>query len=246
MRQALFIRSQDRTVGSSTNFLLQLPKTYNNVRSYEVASAEIPFSWNNMAAPYLAGVSVTYAGTTLALTLPAGQYALSDLQSQLLTALQALFSAAGFTAVNFTARTGQLSVTYTGGGTLSVANNASGALGQILGTNATTTTSSSGVLTFPGYCQLFPTSTLLLNIQNLPPAVLCTNGLACSARMQVGVAPSGVQLINNSTNSINFFQFPSPIPTLNQLTVLLQAADGSQLNLNGCEWSFCLLLEYDA
>ena len=56
----LFVRSNDRSLGSSSAFKVALPQTFLSITSISLVSAELPYSCYNVDSPYCLGVSVAY------------------------------------------------------------------------------------------------------------------------------------------------------------------------------------------
>lgn len=240
----LFLRSNDRTIGSSSAFTVKLPTTYKNVAAISLVSAEIPFSFYNVASNYTSGVQFSYSGSFYNMVLTAGQYTITDFQAALLAGLQSHFPTASVTSVDYNKVTAKLSISLSGGSTLSVGATSSGQLGQLMGCDPTgaLTSSVSGLLSFPSVAQLFPYSSILMCVDNLPANVLSTSSLHCFARVQVNCAPGGIILIANGTNVVNSVAYASPILSLDSLAVNLKNNDGSALNLNGVDWTCTLMI----
>ena len=240
----LFIRSSDRTIGSAGAFTVPLPTTYHNVSGISLVSAEIPFSFYNVAGAYTTGVQFVYAGSTYNMSIPGGQYTITDFQAAMLSALKAAFPTAGFTAVNYSTVSAVLSITYTGGGTFSAGATTAGGLGKLMGCDPTyaVTTAVSGTLTFPSVAQLFPFSSLLMCVDNLPANVLSTSTIHAFARIQVNAPPGGVIMVCNGTNVVNSVAYASPIASIGSLAITLKNNDGSLLNLNSVDWTCTLMI----
>ena len=244
MPHYLFVRSQDRSMGSSSAFTVQLPQTYRSITSISLISAELPFSFYNIDTPYLTGARFVHDGTSYDMTLNAGFYQIADLQAAVLSALQAAFPSAGVTAVTYEVTTGLISIIYTSGLAFSVVQTTSGQLGRIIGTDpmGTTRMALGGVLTFPKISQLFPVSNVIMRVAELPSLMASTNNQPGFARLQLAAAPQSLVLINNSTGTVNNNVYNTPIASLSSLTVTLFTADGQPLDLHGVEWSFTLLI----
>ena len=244
MPHYLFVRSQDRSLGSSTAFTVPLPQTYRSIQSISLVSAELPFSFYNVDSPYLSGVRFVHNGTSFDMSLTAGFYQIADLQAAMLASLQAAFPSAGVTAVLYGTTTGLISITYTSGLSFSVVQTSGGSLGRIVGTDpmGTTRTALGGILTFPKISQLFPVSNVIMRIAELPSLMASTNGQQGFARLQLAATPQSVVLINNSTGTVNTNIYNTPIASLSSLTVTLYTADGQPLDLHGVDWSFTLLI----
>lgn len=244
----LFVRSADRSLGSSSAFSVALNTPYRNVKAISLVSAELPFSMFNVDNVYLQGVQFTHNGSTFNLVLSAGYYLVSDLCAAMLSALQAAFPSAGFTSVTYSSTSGKISIAYTSGLVLSVVSTTAGSLGRIVGTDplGASTVASGGVLVMPYVVQLFSLSTLLMKIVELPAQCVTTNNMTCFARLQLAATPGGFVMLNNASGTVNTSQFPSPVATLSTLTVSLFTPDGQPANLHGCEWSFTLLIQASA
>ena len=155
------------------------------------------------------------------MVLTAGQYNISDFQAAMLTGLKAHFPAASFTSVDYDTISAKLSIKYTGGGAFSVGSTAIGKLGQLMGCDPTgaVTTAANGTLTFPAVAGLFPYSSILMCIDNLPANVLSTSSLHCFARIQVNAPPSGMIMVCNGTNVQNrrvWLRRPRAVPRRRQ------------------------------
>ena len=241
----VFVRSQDRSVGSSSAFSVTLPNPFRNVKAISLISAELPFGNFNIDVPYCQGVRFTYNGTPYDVSVSPGFYGVTDLQGLLLSNLQSAFPTAGISSVLFSAVTGRLSIVYSGGLTFTVASTSLGNLGRIVGTDplGTTSIASGGVLSLPFLVNLFPVSTILMKIAEVPAMCVSTNNQACFARLQMATTPGGVVMLNNASGTVNTFAFASQIATLSSLTVSLWSPDNQAINLHGCEFSFTLMIQ---
>ena len=233
----LFLRSVDRSLGSSSAFTVKLPQPYRSITSVTLVSVEMPMSHYNVADQNLLGVRFTHNGTTYDAQLDAAFYQIADLQSALLLKLNANLPAAGVTAVTYTQSTGRLAIAYTSGLAFSAVN--TGNLGRILGTqpNGTATMAAGGLLAFPGVCQLFPTSTVLMRVAELPTQCIASNGQAAFARLQLSATPGSVLLLNAAGSTYNTAVYATPVSNLSSMMVSLWTVDGQPLNLNGCDWT---------
>ena len=128
------VRSMDRTnqLASTNSFSVNLPKTYQSVYSVQLLSATIPYSFYNIPPTWQTGVTF---GASNAGGVASFNFALSnqntqitDVQSQLLTALQTNLPGSGVTAVNYSTSTGQLSVSFTNGYLATLPNTSGGLL----------------------------------------------------------------------------------------------------------------------
>ena len=241
----LFIRSNDRYIGTAGGpFTVKLPATYHNVSSLSLVSAEIPFSFGNVADNYTSGVVFTYNGVAYNLSIASGQYTISDIQTLLLATLQAAFPLAGVKAVDYSTVSECLSISFTGTYAFTAAATSAGLLGKLLGTDPSgaVTTAANNVLTFPNISQLFPYSSLLMCVDNLPANVLSTGTLHCFARIQVNAPPNGIIMVCAGTNVVNDITYASPIPSLDSLTISLKNNDGTPIDMRGADWTCTLMV----
>ena len=240
----LFLRSADRSLGSSGAFSVKLPQAYRSITAISLVSLEMPFSFYNLTDINLLGVRFTHAGATYDCVLDAAFYQIDDLRAALLLKLNTYLPAAGVTAVAYSQATGKLSITYTSGLALSLQNTAGGNLGRILGTqpNGTSTIASGGVLSLPGVCQLFPVATVFMRIAELPTQCIATNGQSAFARLQLSATPGSVLLLNNASGTVNTAVYATPVSSLSSLTVSLWTVDGQPLDLHGCDWTATLMI----
>lgn len=241
----LFVRSQDRTLGTSSAFSLTLPTPFRNVKAISLVSVELPFGCYNIEAPYTQGVRFSHNSSLYDLTLTAGFYQVTDLQSMILSQLQAAYPTAGISSVLFSQITGKLSIVYSSGLAFAAASTSSGSLGRVVGTDplGTTTIATGGVLAMPFLVNMFPMSTILMKIAELPAICVSTNNQQCFARLQMSSTPASVLLLNNASGTQNTNVYATPISTLSSLTVSLFSSDNQAISLHGCEYSFTLMVQ---
>ena len=235
----LFVRSADRTLGTSSAFRVQLPVAYRTVTSISLVSAELPYSMYNVVAPYLRGVMFTHNGLTYVPILPVGFYTIDDLTGYLQGVLQSAFPSAGITSVGYSKTSGRLYIVYTSGLVFGVNSDETGLGTQPSGVE---TLASGGVLLFPGVATLAPISTLFMRIAELPTLMTSTNGQTAFARLQLSGAPGSIVMSNVASSVTNVNAYATPIAALSTLTVSLFTQDGVAVSLNGCEWTFTLLI----
>ena len=245
------LRSVDRTLGTPSSFSINLPKTYSNIVSMSLVSAEIPYSFPNISESYAFNVHFTQvAPTTITAdyTVPAGQYTINDIQAHLLAFLQASFPVLAISAVNYSSITGLISIIIgnnSGALAVSKGNTVTPALCAVLGVDYTTTVNSvyaNGVnaLTFTNAANLQPQSSLMLKIQNLPTNISSTTGALGLFRVQVSSPPGSIIFINNANNVSNTVNFTTPVTVLNSMIVQVANADNTQTNFRGAEWTMSL------
>ena len=240
----LFVRSNDRTLGSSSAFKVALPQSFRGISSISLVSAELPYSCYNVDAPYGLGVSVAYNSVVHALALSPGFYQIDDITAWLLGDLQSTYPAAGISAVTYSKTSGRISIVYSGSATFAIQATSLGSLGRVIGTDplGLITYGSGGVLTLPSIATLAPITTIFLRIAELPSLMTSTNGQSAFARLQLAAAPGSVVMSNVGSGVVNTNNYSTPIASLSSLTVSLYTQDGVAVNLSGCEWSFTLLI----
>ena len=240
----LFVRSNDRTLGSSSAFKVALPQSFRSISSISLVSAELPYSCYNVDAPYCLGVSVAYNSVVHALALSPGFYQIDDVLSWLLGDLQSTYTAAGVSAVTYSKQTGRISIVYSGSATFAIQATSIGSLGRVLGTDplGLITYGQGGILTLPSIATLAPINTLLMRVAELPSLMCSTNGQSAFARLQMAAAPGSVVMQNVGSGVVNTNNYSTPIASLSSLTVSLYTQDGVAVDLHGVEWSFCLLV----
>ena len=240
----LFVRSNDRTLGTSAAFKVALPQSFRNITSISLVSAELPYSCYNIDSPYCLGVSVAYNNVVNALALSPGFYQIDDVTAWLLGDLQSTYPAAGVSAVTYSKQTGRISIVYSGSATFAIQATSLGSLGRVLGTDplGLVTYGSAGLLNLPSIATLAPINTILMRIAELPSLMCSTNGQSAFARLQMAAAPGSVVMQNVGSGVVNTCNFSTPIASLSTLTVSLYSQDGVAVDLHGVEWTFCLLI----
>ena len=240
----LFVRSNDRTLGSSSAFKVSLPQSYRNVTSISLVSAELPYSCFNVDTPYCQGLSFAYGAAIHACLLPPGFYTIDDITAWLLGDLQSAYPTAGISAVTYAKTTGLLSIIYSGVSTFATQSTTTGSLGRVLGADplGLITYGQGGVLTFPSIATLAPINTIFMRVAELPSLMCSTNGQQAFARLQLAAAPGSVVMSNVGSGVVNTNNYATPIASLSALTVSLYTQDGVAVNLHGVEWSFAILI----
>ena len=241
--EVLVIKSSDRTLGSSAGlYTIQLPKTYLNVTSIALVSAEIPYSFGNIVQSLTTSLSFTQASIpqTTVYTLPVGTYTITDIQAHLKAWLLTNFATLGVTDVAFSSISGKLTILWSANTDLSVFTTVSQGLGSVLGIAKGFVTTGTNTLTFPNVANLQPMSSLLMKINNLPTNVLTTDNQCGTFRIQLSSPPSSILMINNSANINNTIVFNTPILSINTLSIQMVHSDNTQVDFRGCDYSISL------
>ena len=79
-------------------------------------------------------------------------------------------------------------------------------------------------------------------MQNIPGIISCSTGAQGIFRIQVNSPAGSILFVNNATNINNSVNFSSPIDSLTNLIVQLAHSDNTQVDLQGCEYTFSLKL----
>lgn len=137
--KTLLVDSRDRNpLQTQSSYSVTLPKTYENIYSVTLRSAEIPKSWYGFsAAAGNTSVVVTVSGTPTTITIPDGNYTATTLAAALQAALVASYGGGSFT-VAYNSTTNLITITKASGSfTLSFASQSQTKSGQIVPSTAT-------------------------------------------------------------------------------------------------------------
>ena len=240
----LFVRSNDRTLGSSSAFKVALPQSFRGISSISLVSCELSHSSYNVDAPYCLGVSVAYNSVVHALAISPGFYTIDAVTAWLLGDLQSTYPLAGVSAVTYSKQTGRISIAYSGSATFAIQATSLGSLGRVIGTDplGLITYGSGGILTLPSIATLASVNTVFMRIAELPSLMCSTNNQSSFARLQMAAAPGSVVMQNVGSGVVNTNNYQTPITSLSTLTVSLFTQDGVAVDLHGVEWTFCLLV----
>lgn len=251
VRTTIHLDSRDRnfqTHASSSEFVVSLPETLNNVRSAVLVSAEIPISYYVFSAPRgTTSLRVTLGATSRDVVIPDGNYTTSGMATALKQALETAFAGTTFTVV-FSSVTLKCTIT-ANAGVLAVDTSAATkftewGLGYYLGfRRGVVTTSGTSSVTGAYVSAMSPENYLLLHVEEL-------DGLSQSALYNVG--GSGKRAfakipLNGDSYSYNFYdktvtytERRPQLSRLDKLRVALRFHDGTLVDLNGAEWSFTI------
>ena len=250
-RTTFHLDSRDRDYDiypSSSEFVVELPETLNNVRSAVLVTAELPISYYVFsAARGNTHLRVTLGPVTQEVTIPDGNYTTTSMAAALKTALELSFPGTTF-VVGFDAATLKCVITSSAGilsiDTTAAVKRTEWGLGYYLGfARGVVTTNVTSTVTGSRVAAMNPENYLLLDIGEL-------NGLSQSALYAAG--GSGRKTfakvpLNGESYQYNFFdktvtyteQRPQ-ITRLDRLRVSVRFHDGSLVDLNGAEWSLSI------
>lgn len=247
VRTTIHVDSRDRnfvTHPSSTNFVVDLPENVRNVRSAVLVTAELPLMYHVFSASRgNTSLVASLDGTTRTVTIPDGTYTATTMAAALKQALDTAFAAIFTVTISPTS----LKCTIAAPGAVGV--DCRGAskptewgLGYYLGFDAVLLAGTDAV-TSPRVANLNPENYVLLDIQELNNMSQCAMYDAGGAGRKIFAK---IPLTGNSY-SYNFYDkvvtFVEQRPQLtrvDKLHVSLRFHDGSQVDLNGCEWSFSI------
>lgn len=270
VKRTLLVDSRDRTpLQTPANYSVTLPKTYENIYSVTLRSAEIPKTWYEFsAAAGNTSMVVTVSATPTTITIPDGNYTGSTLASALQTALVAAYSGGSFT-VTYSDVTGKITITKASGNfTLSFADQVQSqsvcgstvvvpptsrwwGLGYFLGFNKIDYTSSGSVLTSAFAVQTTAFSYLLMELDFINKA----DETAIDGKMsgRVDGAFAKIPIVPSSSGSTIFFRewccplnksvmYP-PLSQLRNLNIKFRFHDGRAVDFNNADHALTLEFE---
>lgn len=257
--KTLFVNSRERDFTkypSSGSYVIDLPRTYNNVIGAHMASAEIPSSFYVFTAALgNTSMNVDVNGSTRTITIPDGNYGFSSISAAIQTALNTAFVGETYEfSVSVSPSTGKFKIdcvnlpasTTLGIDTTSVlpSKNVEWGLAYYLGFPKgvlTSGTANSGTITAPRMALLNPYTYLILDVAEL-------NG---SDHVGVSGGNSVFGKIPLTVNSFNFVFYDKvlskqtynpPRLQLNKLHVAFRFPDGHPVDFQGVEHSFTIEL----
>jgi hypothetical protein len=221
----------------------QLPNVIRNVRSLRLMSAEIPVAFDNIR--YKTHYLIMNVNGTMYQVNLVGSFTVSTI-ADFLTALNLLIqSAIPSQTITFT-NTGSNLKIVCGATVTSLTFQDTVFSRYYLGIRSTDTFNSvSKTMPIAGYWNLAPDNYLNMYIPSLPSQNNNVNGCLSTFKIPLN-APSGTVYYTSeyssfqqavSTTDANF--------TLSQLQVVIYDRFGCNINPNGGDWSFSLLVEYD-
>lgn len=263
--KTLLVDSRDRNpLQTQSAYTVTLPKTYENVYSVTLRSAEIPKSWYGFsAAAGNTSMTVTVSATPYTVTIPDGNYTASTLAAALQTAMSA--SGAGTFTVTYSSTTGLITIVRsTGNFTLSFASQSQTKSGQVvpstatwwglgyfLGFNKIDYTSSGSSLTGAFQVQVEPFNYILMELDFINKEDETSIDNRMSGRVDGAFAKIPTQPAS-SGNVIYFREWCCPMnksvmyPPLSQLRTLnikFRFHDGTLVNFNNSDHSLTLEFE---
>lgn len=235
------INSDDRNYGTSSQFRIQLGFRCDKVTSVQLVSAIIPntiyvFSiqrLNQIITLQETGFPVTF------LSIPDGSYNVSDLVTMLSNLLTSGSPSGSIYTVTFDTITRKLTFTTTGP-TFSFLfatgnqNNPYAELGFIYQTNTSFTTN----LVAPNTCNLSGVPYLLLKLPNLQSNITNTRNVNANFKINMSSQFGFIEYYSPNYALENWHQINEQ--TLTYLDVSLTDDNGTNVQLNGSEWSFTI------
>lgn len=235
----LHLDSSQLSTGTNEDFTIILNPSIKRVRSVELISAEIPFSFyiitssnnslqfNDGSTTYTINVPVgNYDGTTFAATL-------KTLMNAVSSSFDVVYSLSTY-KIQFTRSAGNFQIFY-----------ATSTIAMVIGLTANSTVTNNFIcqkisnLSGPNY--------LLINSLALtrPKVTRSYNGTSQSNilyKCPIDVNPGSIIIQKNTKSEILKFALPQ---TISDIDLSLKFPDNSIVNLNGQTWSISLLLEKD-
>lgn len=264
--KTLLVDSRDRNpLQTQSSYSVTLPKTYENIYSVTLRSAEIPKSWYGFsAAAGNTSMTVTVSGTPTTITIPDGNYTATTLAAAVQTALVAAYGGGSFT-VSYNATTNLITITKGSGNfTLSFASQTQTKAGQVvpstatwwglgyfLGFNKIDYTSSGSTLTGVFGVQVEPFNYILMELDFINKEDETAIDNRMSGRVDGAFAKIPIQPA--SSGSIIYFRewccpmnksvmYP-PLSQLRTLNIKFRFHDGTLINFNNSDHSLTLEFE---
>lgn len=252
LRKFLVIRSQDRDTTnstSSTNFIIRLPESQNNVRKIKLSAVNCPAGVYNIRTGINDKINFNDNSTNRVATLNPGFYAIGDLMTEVARAMNAVSS--GYTCT-FSNSTGKITIA---NGSFSFtllfssgANAATSPWRELGFTNSAGTaaadSASAASATGASIANITGTYSLYLDILQLgATTITSTSGVNTTFTVPINV--NSGEIINFASNMFydQELLFPTGI-SLQKLDIRLKYPDGSTLSLNGADWEFILQLDF--
>jgi hypothetical protein len=242
----LLVRSADRYIGTSSDFIVLLTRNYHGVKAITPKSIIIPNTIYNVITGYNDAIDFSYNGNTYSVHLPQGSYTnplfSSAIASAMSSSLQGIYSVI-YNDITFT-----YTVTVSG----------STGFQFLFGSGPNAATSCARQMGFPAE------DTLISVAQIGPYAIALENPI----NIYINVYELGMNSADSNDNTYTFLcpattnagsiieftdeiiyseviRFNPPID-IHRLTInLFQGANFTPLNLNGSEWQIMFELEYD-
>lgn len=249
MRSYLLINSVDRIASQSVDsseFVIQLKQAINNVVSIKLISAQIPSSYYNIVSGVNDQVCWNRSSTNYNYQIPAGNYSIDALASQITTGMNGVDSN-GYT-VTYSSTT--LKVNISSGPAnpfiLNWATNpeASTSVAKVLGWTATDDTSALSH-TAPNVFDLSQPQYVFIYIPEFPKqyqSVLSSN-FSDNITFVLNTNSNGGQINTFNVESNYLLSQKEDKMSISSFSVNLYSTGNQKLQLNGAEWSFLLEIE---
>lgn len=236
--QLLVLNSLDRSNGESHSFILQLPRSYNNIIAIELQSVSMPTSFYNIKSGFNNTI-VFNDGTDRTVTLNPGNYSASAIATEIQTKLNASASSLTFT-VSFSSNTMKMTIAADGAFVLKFTNSQS--CWRELGFTNTDTSSATS-----------HTGTNVISLDR--PHHIYIHVAELDSRIETSSSsffPHFVLNINSNAGDLSFYHSLSSFSqtiymnrtSLHNLNITLTDEDGNDIDLNGSEWSMIWRLHF--
>lgn len=238
-RVAVHIDSADRTSGSNENFEIKLSNEVTRVKSVEVVSVEIPFTFYTLNSSNNVFKFTDNTPTTYTVTLSPGNYDGATFASALQTAMNLLMAGFtvtyGYTTFKLTwANASQFNILISGSTMAST-------IGVTSASGLTTSFTSQGTINLSGPNYILIKSDKLVKPKRTPPYLHSAQANVLY-KVVVSTGPGSTLIEKNSYSNPN----PIMYGTRQRIQVIdLQLIDpnGNVLDLNGQRWSMTILLD---
>ena len=195
------------------------------------------------------GLDISYNGVNHAIKINQGFYGVTDFQNALLNALNTIDASLNITAINYDTMASKLNIAMgvNSISTIEFKINGLGTLYKAMGLASdqlyTLNVGSKNILTMPYCIDLFGNRLLLLQLNNIPCDVYCTNTVSAFARIQINTPYNSTIFSNNISLNGNKV-FLNNVQQLDNLNISLTYYDGNNVELNGLDWTCSIGIEY--
>lgn len=234
----LVLNSVDKVAGTSGNFHLHLPRSYQDVIAVELLTISMPMTFYNIRTGFNNQIVFNDGTSDYTVTIDPGNYTASSLVKEIQTVLNDAGSSITFTV---TYSTNTMKVTIAGNNPFSL-NFTQGTCWRELGFTQTTFTGASSY-TGPNAISLDRPNNIFINVKEL------------SSRLEtssVSFFPQFVLNVNANAGSLSYYYSLSSFSqillmkpsSIQHLSINLTDGENNAVDLNGSEWSMIWKLHF--
>lgn len=238
-RSNLYISSEDRIYGSSSDFTVQMQQSINNIKSLKLEAAAIPISWYPIQPAYYHVPLAEGANPTVNVSVPTGWYTPPDLATALATALNSASPGGATYTVTYSTLTGKYTIASTTSFSLpwatDIAAYPSNFMEYVLGWQKSPDTTPAVSVTSPGVGTMNDLFVSLVVKPVTTNAYTCTTTVASTSFTipVLGNQEDIIYYLNNGTGYSQQLDYQVPSINLRELTITLRHISGQVVDLNG-------------